>query len=46
MKREKIIKYLQAKSKNTNQAWGEYKLIRNEICWKFKILLILIGINN
>ena len=30
MKREKIIKYLQAKVENTNQAWGEYKLIRNQ----------------
>ena len=30
VKREKINKYLLAKVENTNQAWGEYKLIRNQ----------------
>ena len=30
MKREKIMKYLQAEVENTNRAWGEYKLIRNQ----------------
>ena len=30
MKREKIIQYLQAKFETTNQAWEEYKLMRNQ----------------